>query len=183
MNALSPSPPILHGHGLWSLWDVFMKAFNAGILVGAFQRMMQFAQVASTSNPDDVVPRDTVADVITALTMVQIIALFLELDETNAAAKRLEEDFRSPVKCKELQFGLHHLMELMKSQLEKRKIFAIEPDKSKFYWDDCYGINADPGSGETRSCQRNQPRYSASGHLMPFPAHIWILSKQVDVWL
>jgi hypothetical protein len=68
------------------------------------------------------------------------LAFFLGLTETADYLKRLDTDFESTITCKELQYGLHHLMQLMKSELQKRKVFAIDQDKSKFYREEHHGV-------------------------------------------
>ena len=106
---------------LWSLWDI-MKAFNAGLLGATFKRLMEYAQAAST---DDVVyeqvSKERKEDIDLTLAAALTIAYFVELPETRDAINRLKSDLAREIIYVDLQHTLHHLMELMQSELEKRK--------------------------------------------------------------
>ena len=123
-----------------------MKAFNAALLSHAFRQLTKYERSAAASDsPDDEVKRDQLADVSLTLAATKAIAYFIQLRETNDAIARLESDMNSQVEKITnvgLQHALHHLLELMQSELDKRKVFAVDPEKSKYYQDDIYGIES-----------------------------------------
>ena len=93
--------------------------------------------------PNNHVTDEYKSDVFLTLTTAKLVAIAIELTETKDAIKRLEMELRStvePVTCATLQHSIHHLLELMQSELEKRKVFALEPNRAHYYQDDFYGV-------------------------------------------
>src|SRR4030088_2155428 len=109
---------------LWSLWNI-MKAFNAALLGHAFGQLTEYAQKAAAEDGiDSLVNQDRLGDISLTLAAAKVIVLFVQLTETKDAIARLESDMRStvePLTNVRLQFALQHLLELMKSELDKRK--------------------------------------------------------------
>lgn len=134
--------------GIWSLWDI-MKAFNAGMLTHTFKQLTVYEQAASREDIIDAEPILKVKeDVFLTLAAAEIIAISVQLAETRDAIKRLKLELQStgePITHVKLEHGLHRLLDLMQSEMEKRKVFAIDADKAKFYQDDIFGVNP-PGS-------------------------------------
>jgi hypothetical protein len=128
---------------LWSLWDI-MKAFNAALLGHAFGQLTEYADHAAIKDDlDGKVSQDQLAHISLTLQVTKVIAISVQLDETKAAIRRLEAEMQytgSPITNVKLRFSLQHLLELMKSELEKRKIFVLDPSKSNYYLDDIYGV-------------------------------------------
>jgi hypothetical protein len=128
----------------WGLLNI-MKSFNPSLLTHAFKQLTFYEQQVSHENaPNTEVSQQFKADVQLTLTTARIIATALNLAETQDAAKRLDLELRStaePLTCSRLQHVLHDLLELMESELEKRKVFAIDADKTRYYQDDIYGVN------------------------------------------
>jgi hypothetical protein len=123
-----------------------MRSFNPSLLTHSFRQLTvyeQQQQVYYDSSPDAEVPDSYKADVQLTLTTTRLIAVVAGLAETGDALSRLESDLRStvePLTHVSLQHALHHLLELMQSELGKRKVFVIEPEKSKYYQNDAYGV-------------------------------------------
>ena len=121
-----------------------MKAFNAALLGHAFGQLTEYAQKAAAEDGiDSLVNQDRLGDISLTLAAAKVIVLFVQLTETKDAIARLESDMRStvePLTNVRLQFALQHLLELMKSELDKRKVFAVDPSKSHYYQDDIYGV-------------------------------------------
>jgi hypothetical protein len=124
-----------------------MSGFNAGILCNAFGRVMQLAQDAAASPADDYVPTDWNGDIEIALTLLRSVARAVALPETKDCIARLSDDFKTPTRFKELHGGLHHLMDLMQSELEKRMVLAIDADKGRHFRDEIYGHQKGSPSG------------------------------------
>jgi hypothetical protein len=125
-----------------------MKAFNAGLLAHAFKQLTVYEQHASSTDyPDEEVKREHKEDISLTLAAAKTIAHFINLEETKDAISRLEMDMRSTatkLRTTDLQYALHHLVELMQSELEKRKVFAIDTGKAGYYQDDIYGVLPPP---------------------------------------
>jgi hypothetical protein len=123
-----------------------MKSFNPSLLTHSFRQLTVYEQrqrASCETSPDSEVPHDYKADVQLTLTTARLIATVAGLAETSDALSRLEFDLRStaePLSHVRLQHALHHLLELMQSELGKRKVFVIEPEKTKYYQDDMYGV-------------------------------------------
>jgi len=126
---------------LWSLWDI-MKAFNAGRLSSLYAKLMQLSERASVENSDNIAPNDWVEKAKDFLTDAQLFAVVLNLTETHACIKRTKSDFDVKkgdfdvdytVKYKELNFGILNCMRLMQSELEKRRVFAIDQEMTKYF--------------------------------------------------
>jgi hypothetical protein len=128
---------------LWSPLDI-MKAFNAALLGHAFSQLSEYAQqAAAESNIDEPVREERLERISLTLAAAKVIVLFVQLTETKDAIARLEQDMKytgDPITHVRLQFSLQHLLELMKSELDKRKVFALDPNKSHYYQDDIYGV-------------------------------------------
>jgi hypothetical protein len=121
-----------------------MKSFNPSLLTHSFRQLTLYEQQSlSRNSPDVEVPYEYKADVSLSLSTARVIATVAELDETGDAIARLDSHLIStaePVTYVHLQHALHHLLQLMQSQLEKRKVFVINPGMSKYYQDDIHGI-------------------------------------------
>lgn len=125
-----------------------MKSFNPALLTHAFKQLTVYErEVAHEKNPDNIVPDEFKGDVQLTLTTVKIVATAVGLPETKGALIRLEVDLKSTaerITCVRLQFALHHLLALMESELEKRMVFTVDPEKTKYYQDDILGVKPAP---------------------------------------
>jgi hypothetical protein len=121
-----------------------MKSFNPSLLTHSFKQLTIYEQqILFRNSPDTEVPYEYKADVSLSLSTARLIATVAELDETGDAIARLDSHLIStvePLTYVHLQHALHHLLELMQSQLEKRKVFVIDPEKSKYYQGDIHGV-------------------------------------------
>jgi len=125
-----------------------MKAFNAALLGHAFSSLATYAQQEGTSgvmagNNIRAVSRERLEEVSLSLAAAKVIATVLELTETRGAMERLARDMQStaePMTHVTLHYALAHISELMKNELDKRKVFALDPEKSKYYQSDIYGV-------------------------------------------
>jgi hypothetical protein len=121
-----------------------MKSFNPSLLTHSFEQLTIYEREASFEKlPDASVADQTKADVALTLTTANLVATAVNLVETKDAISRLDMDLRSTAEkmtAGSLQYSLHHLLELMQSELQKRKVFVIDSEKSKFYQNDIYGI-------------------------------------------
>jgi hypothetical protein len=122
-----------------------MKAFNASLLTHTCRQLTIYEQNASlTNSPDDGLSEEQKGDISLTLAAAKTIAFFVKLDETKDAIARLEFGLKStaePLTVERLRYALVHLLELMQSELEKRKVFAVDSDKAKYYQDDIWGVN------------------------------------------
>jgi hypothetical protein len=121
-----------------------MKSFNPSLLTHAFKQLTVYERQVSHENPpNSEVSNEFKADVQLTLTTARIIAITVNLAETRDALARLDFEIKStaePLTCARLQHALHDLLELMESELEKRKVFAIDAEKTKYYQDDIFGV-------------------------------------------
>jgi hypothetical protein len=121
-----------------------MKSFNPSLLPHAFKQLTVYERQVSHENaPNDEVSQKFKGDVQLTLTTARIIAIAVNLAETRDALVRLDSELKStaePLTYARLQYALHHLLELMESELEKRKVFAIDAEKTKYYQDDIFGV-------------------------------------------
>jgi hypothetical protein len=121
-----------------------MKSFNPSLLTHAFKQLTVYERQVSHENaPNDEVSQKFKGDVQLTLTTARIIAIAVNLAETRDALSRLDSELKStaePLTYARLQYALHHLLELMESELEKRKVFAIDAEKTKYYQDDIFGV-------------------------------------------
>jgi hypothetical protein len=130
---------------LYSLWDI-MKAFNAALLAHAFSSLAAYSQqetasgLAASATP---VGKDRLDQLTSPLVAARVIATMLGLTETSDAIQRLSMAMKSsvePITHVTLHYALEHLIDLMKNQLDKRKVFALDATKSKYYQADEYGV-------------------------------------------
>jgi hypothetical protein len=117
-----------------------MKAFNLGSCCSVFSKLTQYSQAASGLTPFTHIPDDWHKSVLENLTHALVFANVLELVETRAAIDRLKNNFQRPPSYGQLHYGIHHLLQLMQSEMERRKVLAIEPEKTKYYRDESYGM-------------------------------------------
>jgi hypothetical protein len=137
---------------LWSLWDI-MKAFNAALLGHAFRQMTVYEEraLASGDSPNDEATQKEKEDVDLTLAASHVIAGFIKLEETKDAIDRLKIGLRNtaePMTRVGLKFALHHLLQLMGNELDKRKVFAIDAEKAKYYQDDIFGVEPSASGDE-----------------------------------
>jgi hypothetical protein len=122
-----------------------MKAFSASLLTHTFRQLTIVEQRASlVGTPGNYPSQQDKEDVSLTLAAAKTIAYFVKLDETKDAIVRIESDLKStaePITVERLRYALVHLLELMQSELEKRKIFAVDSDKAKYYQDDIWGVS------------------------------------------
>jgi hypothetical protein len=123
---------------LWSLWDI-MQWFNPGLLAGTFSSLMKYSSQAAATAPANNVHPSWLQEVRMIFAGAKSISFSVGLAETSASIERLESDFEMAVTNSELQYGLHHLIKLMQSELQKRPAFLIEADYTKYYRDEKYG--------------------------------------------
>ncbi|MGO8908661.1 MAG: hypothetical protein ACLQDM_04940 [Bradyrhizobium sp.] len=120
-----------------------MKSFNPSLLTHAFKQLTFYEQQVSHENaPNTEVSHEFKSDVQLTLTTARIVATAVQLAETKDALNRLDSELKStvePLTCARLQYALHHLLELMESELEKRKVFVIDAERTKYYQDDIFG--------------------------------------------
>jgi hypothetical protein len=122
-----------------------MKAFNPALLGHAFSALAAYSQqeaqwLGMSGSKTVPVGPDRLDEISQSLVAARVIAVVLELAETRGALERLARDMKSPITHVTLHYALKNLVELMKNELDKRKAFAIDPAKSKYYLDDAYGV-------------------------------------------
>ena len=127
----------------------------------SFSQLSEYAQQAAARDDlDGLVSRERLDRLSLTLAAAKVIALFVELAETMDAIKRLEQDMRStvePLSNVRLQYALQHLLELMKSELDKRKVLAINSTKSEYYLDDIHGVKP-PGKYNNALVEKPKPQ-------------------------
>ena len=138
-----------------------MKAFNAALLGHAFGRLTEYAeQIAASDQLDEPTHEQGLEDISLTLAAANVIAVVIELTETRDAITRLQSDMKSsvqPITNVKLQYSLQHLLKLMKSEMDKRKVFAIDPLKSHYYQDDFLGSSRPTRSNEMLFCRNVLP--------------------------
>jgi hypothetical protein len=121
---------------LWSLWDI-MKAFNAALLGHAFSSLSAYSQQETAGGMNaGRVSQTRLEDISLSLAAAKVMAVVLELDETRDAVERLARDMKStvePMTHVTMHYALQSILDLMKNELDKRKVFALDPEKSKYY--------------------------------------------------
>jgi hypothetical protein len=128
-SVLKPLKSALH---LWSLWTIMTK-FNAANCCGLFAVIGQRSQIASTSDPNSEIPPAWINNTqVTVLMPASFLAAELELRESLELIKRLFEAWKTKVLAKEYQYGLHHLAELLESEMRKRLCFSIPEHLARY---------------------------------------------------
>jgi hypothetical protein len=158
---------------LWSLWEL-MEKFDADNCAFLFSHMTQLAQVASTDDPQKVVPPDIKAKVNMVLMGVGTSAHKIYLEESLAMVLRLQTEFNLRMSCADVLHGLHNLQSLMRSELSKRLFLQVDPrdagyyEQEQLFGDDVY--NAFPSARldikEAGSCLATGRSTACIFHLM-----------------
>jgi hypothetical protein len=159
-----------------------MKAFNAALLGHAFSSLAEYSQQAAergrmSGGNTEPVNQQRLGDISLSLAAANVITIFLELGETKDAIKRLTIDMKStvnPITAVTLHYALQSLLELMKNELDKRKVFALDPTKSKYYQDDTFGVKPPPdaqyyGNALLQDARPPEPLFSESA-VKAFPS-------------
>src|SRR5581483_1886615 len=99
-----------------------MKAFNAALLGHAFKQLSIYEErILSDGDTPNIEPtRKEKEDVDMTLTASQVIAVSIKLEETGKAITRLKSHLintAEPITRAGLKFALHHLLELIESEL------------------------------------------------------------------
>src|SRR5258706_6769616 len=127
-----------------------MKAFNAALLCHASSRLAQYAEqsgqmhqmYAHNARP---LAKDQLEKITISLAAARLIAVFLDLVETQDTIQRLATDMKATsVSHVSMHYWLQNLIELMKNELDKRKVFALDQAKSKYYQADAFGVKPSP---------------------------------------
>ena len=135
--------------GLRSLLEI-MKAFNAALLCHATSTLAEYAEqsgqmhqmYAYNARP---LTKDQLEKITLSLTAARLIAVFLDLVEIQDAIQRVATDMKATsVSHVSMHYWLQNLIELMKNELDKRKVFALDPAKSKYYQADAFGVKPPP---------------------------------------
>jgi hypothetical protein len=71
---------------------------------------------------------------------LQAMSIALALPESRAGIERLRQCLEGAPTHAEALHGINNLMALMKSEMEKRQSFMIEPDKTRFYIAERFGF-------------------------------------------
>jgi hypothetical protein len=107
------------------------------------RQQQEGATAAATGWAIKPVNKERLEDISLSLAAAKVIAMGLELAETRDAMQRLAREMQStvePITHVSLHYALTNITELMKNELDKRKVFALDPLKSKYYLDDIYGV-------------------------------------------
>ena len=123
---------MLAPHTIVSLRSL-MEKFSASHLVPILTAMSQLSQVASTDQANREIPTDIKTQAKMALLHASTVCREVGLPESLAMIMRLDEQFKTPVKCAELQHTFHNLVMLMESEMEKRLFFVIDQHDSRFF--------------------------------------------------
>jgi hypothetical protein len=111
-----------------------MKRIVVSNFVPIISAMMQIAQVASTDEPNRIVPDGMRTRTITLLHFTQRLCIDASLEESIEMIGRLtNEQFQSPVKAAELQHTLDQLMKLIESESAKKLFFVVQPEDANRY--------------------------------------------------
>jgi hypothetical protein len=123
---------------LLSLWEIMQK-FYLDTFCQLFSVMSQRVQVASTqsaSSPRSEISRAWIEKTKLEVLMPATVACAqLGLEESVAFAGRLAVEWDTPVRCEEFQWGLHHLSELMQSEMKKLIYVSIPENLATHYKD------------------------------------------------
>ena len=129
-----------------------LKRFRADRACSLYAQLMQLAERASRLPPDSEAPPEMYDFTEVPLANGREIASNLGLPETTDHILRLLK-WEQGITCKEVHFGFMHLMELMQSELKKRKVVAIDPEMNKHYRDEIFGVKV-PSSEEVALLER-----------------------------
>ncbi len=119
-----------------TLWDI-MDKFDLASVCELFSIMSQAVQVASTQSSTS--PRSEINEAwinrmkIEILMPATMYSAKLDLQETVAFSARLTREWNSPVPCEELQWGLHHLSEVMQNEIKKHMYLSMPESLTSYY--------------------------------------------------
>lgn len=131
-RAESRNPDTWGTHRLWSLWDI-MKKFEAADIGDLFAYTMLYAQSAAKAGAKINAIELFQKDLERHLELAKVLTGRYQLMESFAAIDRFQIDISFFASNEEVHFGLKSILGLLKSEMEKRLFFSIEPELGKYY--------------------------------------------------
>jgi hypothetical protein len=121
------------------------KQFNAASACSEIAQLAKLAEIAKAQPSDSIISEDWFEATEGPLLWASAVASdsVLDLPETAALVERLNKRWLEPgakIAYKDAYFSLTHLLELLESELDKRKIFGIESSLEQYYRNDVFGV-------------------------------------------
>jgi hypothetical protein len=110
-----------------------MQEFRAVACADAIAHLIQLAQIASTDDQTKEVPPAIKPRINIALLAAGSVAFPIGLVQTSQMLMRLQGEFQIRMTCADVLHGLHHLQEIMKSELSERLFLQVDPRDAPFF--------------------------------------------------
>lgn len=108
-----------------------MERFIASDLVPVFVSMTQLAQIASTDPTNGLAEPKLLTRAVKILGGAITVCQAMELEQSEAMAGRLIEQFAGKTRRAEIQHCFHQLMRLMESEMDTQLFFVVQREDAK----------------------------------------------------